>query len=117
MYIHSLTRLFRNGLRAVSFPLPSPVTFKEERGEIRALPNALPDNRVLVLPLTHDTPTCEAITVLADRVGGMLNKIPVEIGVRNIRVVGDEVHIPFFGLQKELPIGIVKNVSLTVDII
>jgi hypothetical protein len=117
MYLNTLSRLFRGGLRSVSFTLPSPVTFREAQGEVRILDNALPDNRLLVLPLTHDTPACEAIAQLSDRVGGQLNGRAIELGVRDIQVLGDEVLIPFFGLEGELAAGLVRNVVLTVEII
>ena len=116
MYINSVVRLFRGGLRPITFTLPSPVTFHEKQAEVRTVAE-LPDNRLLVIPLTYETPTCEAIATLSDRVGGSLNGRPVEIGVRNIRVVGDEIHIPFFALEGEVPIGMMTNVVLIVEII
>lgn len=117
MYLNTITRLFRGGLRPVTFPLPSPVTFRETTGEVRVLEHSLPDTNVLVLPVTYTTPSCEAISLLADRVGGSLNGLSVEIGVRAIRVVGDEVHIPFFVLDGTVLPSILPNVVLTVAII
>jgi len=32
-------------------------------------------------------------------------------------VVGDEIHIPFFALEGEVPIGMMTNVVLIVEII
>ena len=119
MYLNTLVRLVQGGLRPVTLPLASPVTFSVIQGEVRELPDALPDRYVLILPLTHDTPSVEAIAVLADRVGGTLNGKKVEIGVRDITVTGDEVHIPFFALpgEGEWGVGKVSPVELKVEIV
>lgn len=117
MYLNTLTRLFRGGLRPVTFTLPSPITLRERRGEIRLLENRLPDTHLLIIPLTHETPDCHGIATLSDRVGGFLNGVRVEIAVRNICVVDDKLHVPFFVLEGCVGTGLMRDIVLVVEIV
>src|SRR5665647_2564207 len=99
MYLNTLLKLFQKPLETFRFQLPSPVIVVVNKALVQELHTIGPDNRVLIIPLTHDLPSLDAITVMSDRVGGSLNGVPIELGLRAITVVNGDLHIPFFGLK------------------
>lgn len=117
MYLNTVWKLFKGGLRGVNLSLPSPILLQSSSARVQLREAADPDNRVLILPLTHDMPSLEEICLMSERVGGMLNDVPIELGARAVEVREGDLHIPFFALEAAYPIGLLAECRLKVEII
>jgi hypothetical protein len=117
LYLNTIIKLFKGGIRGVEFELPQPVVLYATNVMIKALHTSNPDDRILIFPLGFDTPSLDPITALSERVGGKLNGTLIELGIRDIIVVNGDLHIPFFGLHTPYPLGPLSTCDLRIEIV
>ena len=116
LYIHTLVKLLHGRDRPLE-ALPTPVVLSGRNAIIQEIPTSLLDNRILIIPLQYDFPSLDVIQVRAERVGGKLNGIPIELGIREITVRDGDLHIPFFALEQPYPPGRLDVYHLEIGII
>ena len=115
MYLRTLLRWWRGGLKASTLPLPAAISLANGSGELSLLPDALPDTHLLRLDVAHGLPGLDAIAALADRVAGTLNGQAVEVAVRQGVVEGKRLCLPLFALEGTLTPGRLPLVSLHLE--
>lgn len=119
MYLNSVLRILKYGLKRDEEILPSKQVFLAQTADIVLCDSKDCDTHYLVLhentPLPDDV---SKICKMSDRVAGKINDVKVEFGLGSIKSGVGKVYLPFlFTELQTLKIGRFKNLQIEIDII
>jgi hypothetical protein len=119
-YVHILSKMVRGDLAYAKLPLPEPLTLRGAEATVAPLSGeAVLDTHSLAITTDAELTifkALEAIKATTDRVGGVLNGLPIELDLNSIQIGAGRITFHFFSLTTAPPTG-VQPYELYIDLI